>query len=111
MKRFRSQESSSAGRTIEKVAANWLGLRDGGLTATQQLEFAVWLKADPRHAEVFAQLHAASHALDRLEAFRPSDTITPDPDLPLTPRARRFMRSSRGRLPVAFAAAAALAVR
>ncbi len=40
----------------EQTAADWLVARDRGLTPTQQAEFAAWLRADARHAKIFAEL-------------------------------------------------------
>lgn len=51
---------------IEQKAAEWLVLRDRGLTRAQQQEFQAWRQADARHQEVYAELVEAWASFDRL---------------------------------------------
>ena len=88
--------------TIRETAAAWLGRRERGFNVVQERDFAEWLAADDRHASAFAEIEATWRALDCAGALRIEGP--PDPDL-LAPR-----RSWTRILPVAFAAAAALAI-
>lgn len=93
--------------TIEATAAAWLGMRDGGLSAAQDAELARWLEADPRHAEIFAELAETWTMMDRLGNMRPPGDAPPDPTL-LAPRRSPW---SRRWLPLGgLAAAAAITV-
>jgi transmembrane sensor len=99
-----------ANRTLDEVAADWFGRRDGGLTRAEEQELRSWLDADPRHARAFARLAATSDALSQLSAYRPPSSAKPDPDLPLL-RAGRPVRTGTRRarwVAVTLAAAAAL---
>lgn len=99
---FRSED-----RTVNDEAADWFGRHDGGLNPAEERELQAWLDADPRHARAFAQLAAASRALDQLSAFRPIASNVPNADLPLVARPKRGRtRPRRARL-VAFSLAAA----
>lgn len=42
----------------EVAAADWLLREERGLTATEERELALWLRADPRHARLLARLRA-----------------------------------------------------
>ena len=41
---------------IAQRAAEWLVLRDRGFTPAQREEFELWLQADERHQEAYAEL-------------------------------------------------------
>jgi transmembrane sensor len=69
---------------IRTTAAAWLSRRDGGMTDDDETEFALWLDADERHAQAFAEASASWDALDRVQAMRPA-TGDVDPDLLLHP--------------------------
>jgi transmembrane sensor len=53
-------------RPTEQTAADWLVARDRGLTRVQQAELAAWLRADARHAEIFAELEETWTRLGQL---------------------------------------------
>ncbi|MFO1448282.1 MAG: FecR domain-containing protein [Opitutaceae bacterium] len=111
MKSTNAFGQGSADNDIECTAADWLGRRDGGLTAEESRELEAWLKADPRHAAAFAGLEAALRSLDRLASLRPPHSSAPDPDLPLLaqPRTERpAFRRTRRWIPLSIAAAAAV---
>ena len=69
---------------IRTTAAAWLSRRDSGMTDDDETEFALWLDADPRHAQAFAEASVAWDALDRVQAIQPA-TGDVDPDLLLRP--------------------------
>lgn len=50
------REDSEGFDAVELQAADWVVKQDQGLTPQQEREFAAWLSADERHAEVFAEL-------------------------------------------------------
>jgi transmembrane sensor len=56
---------------IEQKAAGWLVLADRGLDARQRDEFAVWLQADERHAEIYAEIEETWTRLGRLGETSP----------------------------------------
>ena len=99
-----------AHQTLDEVAADWFGRRDGGLSHAEEQDLRAWLDADPRHARAFARLAVASDALNQLSAFRPAASASPDPDLPLlSPSKPARTRTRRSRwVAVTLAAAAAL---
>ena len=80
MNRF-PQKNSSADSAVEARAATWLAQRDAGFSAREELEFARWRDADPRHAAAIARLDAAWAALIQLRDFRPDARAHPDRDL------------------------------
>lgn len=111
MKSTNAFSQGSADHDIECTAADWLGRRDGGLTAEESRELDAWLNADPRHAAAFAGLEAALRSLDRLASLRPPHSSAPDPDLPLLARPRTerpAFRRTRRWIPLSIAAAAVL---
>jgi transmembrane sensor len=82
---------------IRTTAAAWLSRRDGGMTDEDETEFALWLDADQRHAQAFAEASVAWDALDRVQSLQPA-TGDVDPDLLLRPsnaagRKRRLRRA------------------
>lgn len=104
----------AAERALVEAAGAWIARRDRGLTPAEQLAFAAWLAADPRHGARLKELQRSFVALDRLRAMRPSDEREPDPDLLVAGRDRQARRrGTRLRFPVAgavLAAAAAIAI-
>lgn len=85
---------------IRTTAAAWLSRRDGGMTDDDETEFALWLDADQRHAQAFAEASVAWDALDRVQAMQPA-TGDVDPDLLQRPshssgRKRGFRRAWLG---------------
>lgn len=89
---------------IAEQAALWLARRDRGLTADEQDAYLQWLAADPRHAAAMSQHAAALERLMALYDWQPGQSAEPNPDLFAPPRRRAR------RWPLAFAAAAALAI-
>lgn len=73
---------------IDFEAAEWLVLRDRGLTARQQDDFLQWLSADPRHGEWFRRHQQTWRDLDLLDQWRPEHSAEPNPDLLARPRRR-----------------------
>lgn len=57
----------------------WLARRDRGLTESETRDFAAWLAADRRRAELLRSLEEPFRALDRAAALRAPE-MTPDPD-------------------------------
>lgn len=67
---------------IRKRAAEWLALREArGFTAVEHANFADWCAAEPRHAQVFAEVESAWRTFDRLAAYPHSIDEAADPDL------------------------------
>lgn len=90
------------------AAAEWLILRDNGLSPAQQREFSTWLGADPEHARAFAELDATWGALDIVREL-PQASGEADPDS-LVPRRRRKSARRIFGWSAGLAAAAALVV-
>lgn len=63
------------------MAAAWLAQRDDGLTAEEEVDFARWQQADPRHAAAVARLEKTWSALQQLREFRPESRVHPNRDL------------------------------
>lgn len=90
-------------------AAAWVLRCDRGLSAAEQDEFSVWLAADPRHGAQLARHRRHWQRLDGLARWRPEHGERPNPDLLAPPRAIRFPIWARWAMPLAAAAALALA--
>lgn len=73
-------ESGNSDRVREQ-ASDWIARRDLGLTAADQDAFFEWLAADPKHAEVYAELQAVFKQMDIMVEWRPMHAIEPNPDL------------------------------
>jgi transmembrane sensor len=65
-------------RPTEQTAADWLVARDRGLTRSQEAEFSVWLRADPRNAEIFTELEETWTRLGQLREAAPSAPVASD---------------------------------
>lgn len=86
---------------LVETAARWRARIDDGLDAAGEEEFAVWLAADPRHAELFREMDATWGLLDRATELPAAALEAPAAAAVFAPRRRRW-------LPVTLAAAAAL---
>ena len=84
-----------------RTAGAWLARRDRGFSATEQEEFARWLRANPRHARAVAQLERTMATFDRLRAFAPHAPAPPDRDFFAPPPARRWFYPSLAALGIA----------
>jgi transmembrane sensor len=60
-------------QAIREAAARWTVRRDRGLSATESIEFELWLATDPRHAVAIKRASGAWALLDRI----PESTATP----------------------------------
>jgi transmembrane sensor len=58
--------SSNLPDSIRIAAANWTVRRDRGLSATESIQYELWLAADPRHGEAIRRNAAAWTRLDQL---------------------------------------------
>lgn len=94
---------------IAQEAAAWVLRSDRGLTGAEQDEFSSWLAADPRHGEQLARHRRHWNRLDRLAQWRPEHGDLPNPDLLAPPPAHRQRAWRFVALPLAAAAAIALA--
>jgi transmembrane sensor len=56
----------TADAEIARAAGLWTVRRDRGLSATESIEFELWLAADPRHAVAIKRSEAAWTVLDRI---------------------------------------------
>ena len=91
---------------IERVAADWMARRQRGLTPRESGEFAEWLRADPRHAPMAAELDRTWAALDRLAGADAATLRRWEAEIP---RAARFPHRFRWAV-AGLAAAASLAL-
>jgi transmembrane sensor len=87
---------------IRATAAQWTIRRDRGLSASESIEYELWLAADARHAAAMNRSTAAWSLLDRI----PESAATPV--LTASTRRRSFWR--RSLVLTSLAAAAALAL-
>lgn len=88
---------------IEQQAADWLALCEvRELTPAEATAFVAWRAADVRHQEALNELMAAWRTFDRLQDYPRRFNLPDDPD------ALSRRRRSRIRLPMAWAAAAAV---
>jgi len=98
-------DTSSEPARIAAAAAHWRTRFDAGLDPADDERFAVWLEADPRHAEAFREMDATWSILDRSREL-PVSALTPSP----APAAVSSVTRRRGWLPATLAAAAAIAL-
>jgi len=102
-------ESSSPAERIEQESAAWVLRQDRGLTSAEQDQFSEWLAADPRHGACLARHRQNWERLDLLARWRPEHASQPNRDL-LAPRpVVRWPERQRWLVPLALAAAAAIA--
>ena len=87
---------------LRATAAQWTIRRDRGLSATESIDYELWLAADPRHATAMQRSSAAWSLLDRI----PESAAAPV--LASATRRRSFWR--RSVVLASLAAAAALAL-
>ncbi len=101
----------STDAAVAADAARWLTRRDCGpaLSLAETRVFEAWLHADPRHRAEFELLAGHWTRLDGLGAFQPATPGRAVADLPLRPRRPRFRPVTRRLVPLAAAAAVALA--
>ena len=92
---------NSPENTLRATAARWTVRRDRGLSASESIDYELWLAADPRHAAAMQRTSAAWSLLDRI----PESAA--DPLLAAATRRRSFWRHTAA---VGSLAAAALAV-
>ena len=76
--------------SLDATAATWLARRDRGLSATEQDDYLVWLRADPRHAAAVARHAATLERMMALGGWRPELSVEPNPDLFAPPARRRW---------------------
>jgi transmembrane sensor len=69
-----AREDDATIRPTEQTAADWLVARDRGLTSSQEAEFVAWLRADARHAVIFAELEETWTRLGKLREAVPAAT-------------------------------------
>ena len=87
---------------LRATAAQWTIRRDRGLSASESIDYELWLAADPRHAAAMQRSAAAWSRLDRI----PESAAAPV--LATATRRRSFWRRSLVFAPLATAAAVAL---
>ena len=87
---------------LRATAAQWTIRRDRGLSASESIDYELWLAADPRHAAAMQRSSAAWSLLDRI----PENVAAPV--LATATRRRSFWR--RSLVLTSLAAAAALAL-
>lgn len=88
---------------LRAAASRWQVARDRGLSASESIDFELWLSADPRHAAAMRAMESAWQRLDRIPD-RLAQRVLAD-----AARQRRYKRWSRisGGLATAAAAIAA----
>jgi transmembrane sensor len=89
---------------LRAIAAQWTIRRDRGLSASESIDYELWLAADPRHAAAMRRTSAAWSLLDRI----PESAAAPVLDA--ATHRRSFWRRSLVLAPLATAAAAAVAL-
>ena len=67
--------SDSAPAAIRQAAARWIVRRDRGLSATEAIEFELWLAADERHAAAVKQSSTAWSLLDQVPQTLAEQTL------------------------------------
>ena len=87
---------------LRATAAQWTIRRDRGLSASESIDYELWLAADPRHAAAMQRSAAAWSRLDRI----PESAAAPV--FATATRRRSFWRRSLVFAPLATAAAVAL---
>jgi len=55
---------------LRAIAVQWTIRRDRGLSATESIDYELWLAADPRHAAAMQRTSAAWSLLDRIKKAR-----------------------------------------
>lgn len=94
--------------SIEEEASRWLAEHERGLTPAQHAAFHRWRQADPRHAEIFAEVEALWRTMDRIEVAPGARRLRAHADEVL---AQRRLEARRRRWqPGALAVAAAVAI-
>jgi len=78
------KENFSDLETIEAIAAAWIALRDDSMSIDDEEKYAIWLKADIRHAAAIKRLTLVYTALQDLRNYRPLAQRHPDSDLLLS---------------------------
>jgi transmembrane sensor len=68
-----SEDPKDIDASIREVAARWIVRRDRGLSATESIEFELWLAEDERHAAAIKRSTTTWAMLDRLP-----DSVAPD---------------------------------
>ena len=96
--------SSSSSDALRVTAAGWTVRRDRGLSASESIEYELWLAADPRHAEAMRRSADSWSFLDRIP--EPSAAAV----LGMAARRRSFWRRTVTFSSLAAAAAVALGV-
>lgn len=91
MRNFPKKRPSNSD-AIEARAAAWLAQRDDGLSPEDELEFAAWRAADPRHSAALARLEITWAALRQLRDYRPTARALPDRDILAPQRGARVFR-------------------
>ena len=78
------KENFSDLESIEAIAAAWIALRDDSMSIDDEEKYAIWLKADIRHAAAIKRLTLVYTALQDLRNYRPLAQRHPDSDLLLS---------------------------
>jgi transmembrane sensor len=97
-------------RAIERAAAEWSLRAQSGLPAGEQREFEAWLRQDPRHAAIFAEMDETSKLLDQLRDPALARPGTGPFEAPFTPTSPSARPRPRWLVPVGLAAAALVAM-
>ncbi|MBX7123339.1 MAG: FecR domain-containing protein [Opitutaceae bacterium] len=97
-------------KTAEHEAAAWTLRIRNGLRNEDHRGFEAWLKRDPRHASILAEMNETSRLLDRLRdpSLAPADA--PCVEIPFDIDATHATRRRRWLAPLSLAAAAILAI-
>ena len=98
-------DASSDDAILRETAARWIVRRDRGLSASESIEYELWLAADPRHAEAIRSAGGAWSRLDRIPEGLAQATLE------AATQRRRFWRRSLTFGALAAAAVVALAIR
>lgn len=106
MKKLKAESRlTRADKIVQHEASGWVALQAArDLTLKERADFADWIARSPRHAAIFAEVHACWTGLGQLASVPHSQDTLPDPDLLAPSRSSLSWRP----LTMSLAAAAAL---
>jgi len=108
MKIFGSDDQPTKGTTLEQQVADWLALRDRGMSTQEELALRRWLDEDSSRARMYREMESMWDLFDRVQEL-PEANLPPDPTV-LAPKPRPLIRANFRWICTAAAAAAVCAI-